>query len=290
MNLDTGNANADQIRYWNEVAGPRWIRFQRAIDAQIGSLGERAMDRLGVARGERAIDVGCGCGATTLELGRRVGPGGAVLGIDVSAGMIQRGREAAAREGLRQVVFENADAQTYRFERGAFDLVYSRFGVMFFSDPEAALANLRSALKPGGRLGFVCWQALSENPWVRVPLEAAARHVTLPPPAAPGAPGPFSLADPTRVRQILSASGFREISLEDVRGEVAVGGGADLDGAVEFLLEIGPTRAAVAEAPPEILERVRRAIREALEPFATPEGIRLGSAAWIVMAAAAGAG
>src|SRR5881628_2723223 len=161
------------------------------------------MERARIGAGERVIDIGCGCGDTTIALARRVGPAGLVLGIDVSAPMLARAADAAREAGVAHVRFEHADAQTHRFPAQAFDVLYSRFGVMFFSDPAAAFGNLRTALRPGGRLGFVCWQAVPENPWIAVPLEAAAQHMALPPPPAPGAPGPFSFADPERVRRIL---------------------------------------------------------------------------------------
>ncbi|HTD25827.1 MAG TPA: methyltransferase domain-containing protein, partial [Candidatus Elarobacter sp.] len=125
-------ANAEQTRYWNEAAGPKWVSFQKIIDAQIGPLGHRAMDRAGIAPGERVVDVGCGCGDTTITLGGRVGPQGLVVGIDISAPMLARAVEAARAAGVANVRFENADAQTHRFPPAAFDVVYSRFGVMFF--------------------------------------------------------------------------------------------------------------------------------------------------------------
>src|SRR5213593_3829523 len=127
--MSAPEANAEQIRYWNEAAGPKWVSFQKVIDAQIAPLGERAMERAGIAPGERVIDVGCGCGDTTIALGERVGPAGLVLGIDVSAPMLERAARAARAAGRANVRFENADAQTHRLPAGAFDGVYSRFGV-----------------------------------------------------------------------------------------------------------------------------------------------------------------
>ena len=280
-------ANAEQIRYWNEAAGPKWVALHKVIDAQIAPLGERAMDRAGIAPGERVIDVGCGCGDTTIALARRVGPAGLVLGIDISAPMLERAAETARAEGLANVRFENADAQTHRLPPGAFDVVYSRFGIMFFADPVAAFANLRAALRPGGRLAFVCWQALRENPWLFLALQAAAQHLTLPPPPAPDAPGPFSLADPERVRDIVARAGFERIALEDLRTALTLGGGGTLDQAVRFLTEgVGPVSSILREADPALRPTVAAAVRAAIAPFHTPEGVRLSSAAWIVTALA----
>src|SRR2546425_11062457 len=218
-------ANAEQIRYWNEAAGPKWVVFQKVIDAQIAPLGERAMDRAGIAPGERVIDVGCGCGGTTIALGGRVGPAGLVFGIDISAPMLERAAETARAAGLTNVRFENADAQTHRLSPGAFDIVYSRFGVMFFADPVAAFANLRAALRSGGRLAFVCWQALRQNPWLFLPLQAAAQHLTLPPPPAPHPPGPFAFADPERAPGILARAGVDDIVLDERPATLTLGAG-----------------------------------------------------------------
>jgi SAM-dependent methyltransferase len=275
-----GGPNADQIAYWNEQAGPKWVAAEALLDAQIGSLGLRAMDRIGVSPGERVLDVGCGCGHSTLQLADRVGSGGSVTGIDVSRVMLERARLRAA--GRANVHFFNVDAQTASLPAGSFDLVFSRFGVMFFADPEAAFANLRSGLDPGGRLGFVCWQELGRNPWMRVPLAAAAAHVPLPPPPAPEAPGPFSFADTDRVRGILHGAGFGEVEFEPLEGALLIAGGGDLDRTVEFLLQLGPVGALLREAGEGARDAVSGAIREVLGDFATPEGVRMDAAAWLV--------
>jgi SAM-dependent methyltransferase len=278
--------NAEQIKYWNEVSGAKWVALQPVIDEQIRPLGLLAMDRAGLRPGERVLDVGCGCGETTIELARRVAPGGQVTGIDISAPMLERARASAAAAGSA-ARFEIADAQTHAFAPDSADVLFSRFGVMFFADPTAAFANLRRALTPTGRLAFVCWQALPENAWMAVPMLAALQH--LPPPAmpAPDAPGPFAFADPARVRRILEGAGFRDVQLEDVREMLTVGGGAGPEETAEFMLQMGPTAAALREAPdPTLKPRVLAAVRAALLPYATPQGIRMASACWVVTAAA----
>ncbi len=280
--LEPTGPNAEQIRYWNEGAGPRWVAQQAFLDAQIAPLGHAAMDRAALAAGERVLDVGCGCGQTALDLAERVGPGGQVLGVDLSTQMLARARERAA--GLPHVRFENADAQTHAFDREHFDCAFSRFGVMFFADPEAAFANLLRALRGGGRLVFVCWQELRKNPWMLVPLGAAAQHVELPKPPEPGAPGPFAFADPARVRGILEAAGFEDVAFDSLERELAVGGAVDLETTVDFLSQLGPAAAALVNATPEQRARARDAMCEALRPYQTEGGVRLSSASWIVSA------
>jgi SAM-dependent methyltransferase len=284
MTLSAAGPNADQIAYWNAQTGERWVAQQELLDAQIEPLGIAVMERASVAPGERVLDVGCGCGQSSLQLAERVAPSGTVVGIDVSAVMLARARERAALLGewASRVRFENADAQTAAL--APCDLVFSRFGVMFFADPPAAFANLRRALAPRGRLAFVCWQGPERNEWVRVPLLAAAQHLPLPRPA-PGAPGPFALADPERTRAILAQAGFREIAVEPHERELAIARGS-LDEAAGFLTQIGPLSRALREVNPsaELREAVTQSVREALAPYAGPQGLRMGSASWIVIA------
>lgn len=287
--LEATGPNAEQVRYWNETAAPKWVEYQEVLDTQLQALGRLTMDRARITAGEHVLDVGCGCGATTRALAALVGPKGIAHGVDVSAPMLARADALAREAGLANVRFTNADAQTHRFEPAGADVLFSRFGVMFFVDPPAAFRNLRTALRAGGRVAFVCWQPLAENPWLLVPLGAAAQHIQLPPPPAPGAPGPFGFADPDRVRGILAAAGFDSIGFESVRETLNIAGG-ELDAAVRFLLEgVGPTSAALREADPAVRPRVYAAVREALAPFVTPAGLRMPSAAWIVTARAPGA-
>jgi len=280
--MNAEGPNAEQIVYWNETAGPKWVALQDVLDQQIRPLGEAAMERVGSADGERVLDVGCGTGETTVELAHRVGPGGAVTGIDLSAPMLARARQRAT--GIGNVTFRAADAQTTLLEAAHFDVCFSRFGVMFFIDPVAAFANLRSALQPGGRLGFVCWQALPKNPWMQVPLAAAARHITLPPPPEPGTPGPFSLADAERVCGILERAGFSDLGFDDHRATLTIGGGKGLDEVVDILLTgVGPTSAAMRQADRAVRATVAAAVREALAPYhSTGAGLRMDGACWLV--------
>ena len=277
--------NAEQIRYWNDVSGPKWVALQEKLSSHLRPFGARALERAALTPGDRVIDVGCGCGETTIEIARRVGPRGAVTGIDVSTVMLAQAVEAVRAAGLDNVALENVDAQTAALPDGAFDVLFSRFGLMFFIDPEAAFANLRRALRPGARLAFVCWRALAENAWMRVPGEAVAQHVELQRPL-PGAPGPFAFADPGRLRALLEGASFGDVALEAVDEPALIGGGGTLDEAVEFLLQIGPAAMALREASAEKQAAATLAIREALVPYQTSDGVRMDAAVWIVTASA----
>jgi SAM-dependent methyltransferase len=281
-----GGPNDEQVAYWNDKAGPTWAAEQRLIDAQIRPLGEVAIERAGLAAGESVLDVGCGCGDTTLELARRVAPGGSVLGVDISAPMLEQARRNAAAANLA-ATFMQADAQTHHFEPASFDLVFSRFGVMFFADPAAAFANLRRALRPNGRLAFVCWQAINENPWMFLPMGAALQYIAAPPLPAPGAPGPFAFADPQDVRRILETAGFADIALAPLHQKLLIGGGQDVAATADFMLKMGPAAFALREAAdPGIVPRVAAAVREAIAPYQTADGVRMDSACWVVTARA----
>ena len=279
--LEAIGPNAEQIQYWNDLAGSKWVAYQGLLDAQIRPLGLLAMERAAISPGERVLDVGCGCGDTTLEIARRVGPTGSVVGADISTVMLERARQMAHGAGIAHVRFENVDAQTHHFAPGSIDLVFSRFGIMFFIDPRAALANLCSALRPGGRLAFVCWQGLQHNPWMLVPLGAALQHLPAVTPPAPDAPGPFAFADDARVRAILSGAGFTGLRFEGVTKTMTIGGGS-LDQAVDFLLQMGPTGRLLRESGAEVRSAVAQAVRAAVEPYATPDGVRMEGAVWIV--------
>jgi SAM-dependent methyltransferase len=274
--------NADQIAFWNGPTGRRWVEHQERQDALLLPILEAALARAGLREGERVVDVGCGCGGSTLELGRRVGPRGRVLGLDVSAPMLARAAERAT-VGL-PVAFVEADATVYPLPRGGFDLLFSRFGVMFFAEPARAFANLRAGLRPGGRLVFVCFRTPRENPWMMAPLEAAHAHVPKLPQAAPDEPGPFAFADPARLRGILGQAGFAAVDLAplDLPLDLAAGGG--LEAAVEATLTIGPVARALEGHPPETRKAVTASIRRTLAPHQRGKAVPLPSATWLVSA------
>jgi ubiquinone/menaquinone biosynthesis C-methylase UbiE len=282
--VSESRSNAEQIEHWNAIAGPKWVAMQEQLDRQLEPYGRRALEAASPSNGETALDIGCGCGASTLALARAVGPTGSVLGVDISAGMLSRAREVAAARGIGNVSFELTDAQTHPFSRNAFKLAYSRFGIMFFEKPVAAFRNIARALAPRGRIAFVCWQSITKNPWMSLPMMAAMHHVRLEMPSAPDAPGPFAFADRDRVHRILSDAGFRNVDIGEFATDMSVGGGAALDGALDFILRISPVSRSLAEADPQAQRAAIDAIRAAIAPFEKNGVVGMPSAAWIVTA------
>ena len=273
--------NAQQVEYWNSPVAQTWVRLQTRLDQLFHPLTQVALEHAAPQPGERAIDVGCGCGATVLELARRVGPGGHVLGVDISEPMLDLARRRAAEAGHTQATLVRADMSTYAFSPHECDLAFSRFGVMFFADPVAAFANLRAALKPGGRLVFACFRPLAENRWVLEPL-TAVQHL-LPPSPAPGPeePGQFAFADPDRVRRILTAAGFHDVTLTGHDPDMKLG---DAKQAADMSSQIGPIARALMGAPESLRTAVLEALATAYRRFDGPDGVTLPGANWIVAA------
>jgi SAM-dependent methyltransferase len=278
--------NAEMIEFWNGEGGQRWVRFQDILDTSLLPFGHRAMTASAVKAGERVIDVGCGCGDTSFELARRVGSDGGVLGVDASDPILNRAMSRMSLAEATSVKFERGDAQIHRFEGASFDLIFSRFGVMFFENPVAAFSNLQSALKPGGRLAFVCWQPARENSWVSLPVGVAAVHVPPPTPPGPEEPGPFSFGDPERVRKILADAGFIGSEIKSYDTPFNIGNSGGIDEAVEFFMQIGPTARMIAEADADEATRSRIAddLRSSLKPHDTGQGLVMNAKAWVVTA------
>ena len=274
--------NADQIAYWNGPGGQHWTDRQQTQDILLAPVSDILIDRAKAKAGERIVDVGCGCGATTIAFAQKVGPAGHVFGIDISAPMLARARQIAPA-GI-PVDFALADATVYPFVSGSFDLVVSRFGVMFFAKPAISFANMRTALRPSGRLTFACWRQPRDNPWLMAPLQAVYKHVPKLPQLGPEDPGPFSFASEQRVIRILSEAGFSGIEMEPCNLSLDVAVGRGLDAAVETALEIGPASRALEGQPPEVRAVAANSIREALAPFASGNAVPLAASIWIVTA------
>jgi SAM-dependent methyltransferase len=278
--------NAAQIAYWNDRAAITWTAFQERLDALFEPLTNIALDAAAPSKGERAIDIGCGCGATTLALADRVGPTGRVLGLDVSQPMAGRARQRIAAAGLANATVVVSDAASHDFQQPGADLLFSRFGVMFFADPVAAFANLHGAIRPGGRLLCVAWRPLAENPWFVVPLEAARPLVQPQPSTDPNAPGPFALANPDRTLGILTGAGWRDATL--TRHEVPMGFAAagEIEQAADFATRVGALARILADENAETQVRVRQAVAKALQDYDGPAGISLTGSIWLISARA----
>lgn len=274
--------NADQIAYWNGPGGQRWSDRQAAQDLLLAPVLDILISRIAAKPGDRILDVGCGCGGLSVALAGQVAPDGSVLGVDISAPMLTRAREAAP-SGL-PVAFALADATVYPFEPASFDCLASRFGVMFFADPTASFTNLHRALKPGGRLVFACWREPKQNPWMMAPLQAVYRHVPKLPPQQPDDPGPFAFASDERVTRILTAAGFGEVALEprELSLDIAIGRG--LDAAVQSAFEIGPASRALEGHPQETRDAARQSVREVLASYQRGDRVALPGAIWLVTA------
>jgi SAM-dependent methyltransferase len=283
MEAPTGHEkNADQIAYWNGPGGQRWANRQQTQDVLLQPVADILIDRAQIKAGEHVIDVGCGSGAISIAAAERAGTTGRVLGIDVSGPMLTRARQIAP-PGL-PVDFVLADATAYPFEPASFDLLVSRFGVMFFAEPAHSFANLRRALKPTGRLAFACWREPRENPFFMAPLQAVYKHVPKLPQLGPEDPGPFSFASEQRVTRILGEAGFSGVAMEpcNLALDPAIGRGLDI--AVQSALEIGPAARALAEQPPEVVAAAAKSIRETLAPYVNGLTVPLGASIWIVTA------
>jgi SAM-dependent methyltransferase len=280
---DASILHAQQLAYWNGPAVTRWITKQENMDAALAPVADAAIALAAVRPGERVLDIGCGSGATSIALARLVGPTGHVTGLDVSDPMIELARKRSV--GMGNLDWVLADAAAHDFPPRSADLLFSRFGVMFFGEPVAAFANLRRALRPGGRLVFACWRPLDENPWMLLPLQVVQPLVPPVPRPEPNEPGPFAFGDAERVTHILTAAGFA--SPRYVRFEFAMVLGTSLDDAAEQTTSMGAAGRALQGQPEAIMEVARTAVRAALVPHLESGRVALPGAVWLVESLAA---
>jgi len=274
--------NEEQRTRWNGIEGEYWTSHYDRLDRTLSPVTTPLLAFAAPRPGSTVIDVGCGCGATTIEIVRAVGSAGKVIGLDISEPMLTLARQRLAE-------FSNAtcrlgDASELPLDDLRADLLVSRFGVMFFGDPIAAFANLRTGLAPAGRLRFACWRPIEENPWLQIPLHAVHRHAPRLPQPEPEEPGPFAFADTTRVTRILTAAGFTVPSFTPLDIQVDLAAGGTLDDAVRRSSEMGPAKRALEDQPDDIRAAALDSIRRALTRFATPGGVSLPGAVWLVAA------
>ncbi len=295
----TAPGNIDQVEYWNGDVGRQWTASQERLDRAFRPFTAALIERAAPRRGERVVDVGCGCGELSLALAGLLGDEGRILAVDVSRPMLDRARSRteaaggkqagqAAPAGQAEIEWQQADAAVAPFAASGFDLLVSRFGVMFFGEPVGAFRNLRRALRPGGRLAMLCWRPMPENAWVAVPRAAMLPAVPAPAAMPPDAPGPFAFADAARVGAILAQAGFAEIASVAVDAPLEIsGGGADqaaLETAVQFVAEVGPASGLLRDIDAATRERAVDAVREALRERAGGGRLSLDAACWIYTA------
>jgi SAM-dependent methyltransferase len=277
---DPEQINADQLAFWNGPGGHTWVARQAHTDVTLAPMTEALLAFAAPRAGERVLDVGCGCGATTLEFARAVGPAGHVTALDISAPMLAEGEARAEAVGITNVNWLQADAATAELDE--FDLLTSAFGLMFFGDPVGAFAHMRRAAAPGGRMAFVCWRPLVENPWIEVPMNAVSRHLPPRPKPIPHAPGMFAFADPQRASDVLTAAGWAPPRLEKLDLDLDIAAGRGLDEAVVQSTQIGAVNSWLRNQPQEIVSASIASIREALAPLLDGTSVRLPGAMWLV--------
>ena len=275
-------ANQEQREFWSDIKGDLWVTLQPRIDTMLATFGDKALDTLNPQSGERILEIGCGTGTTTLALGGRVGTSGEILAADLSRPMLNKAIERANVSAEHPITFVEADAQVHSFPTATFDAVYSRFGVMFFDDPIAAFRNIRKAVRPGGRMAYVCWADRKANPWIRIPAGAAKTCLDLPAPPPDDAPGQFSMENEGRVQQILHDAGWSDIGLERFTVEGSIG--SDAADAASFITKMGPMSEPFALADPDTQHKTLQVIEEALMPYSNDSGVTLGFSTWIVSA------
>lgn len=273
-------ANIEQFEAWNGDSGRRWVDDSSHREKVLGPFADLLLDRARPRPGERVLDVGCGCGPTTRAAAGAVGPTGRVVGLDLSAPMLDQGRSDASAEGLANVEFVQGDAQTHDLGE-TFDLVISRFGTMFFGDPVAAFTNLARHVGVDGRLCMLTWQPLATNPWMTVPL-AALEGFGAPPEIDASLPGMFGLSETQRIGTVMAEAGWARVEVEPVL--VAMELGVDAAGAAQYLAQTGVARVVMEALDPDRREAALAALADAMEPRAGPGGVSLDGAVWVTTA------
>ncbi|MBZ9673259.1 class I SAM-dependent methyltransferase [Mesorhizobium sp. B3-2-1] len=274
--------NTRQAALWNDVSGKAWVEMQPILDEILAPLERLVVDAGYPGEGGNVLDIGCGAGATTLTMARRVGNDGNCVGLDISRPLVALATERARVEGAANASFEVGDAQAHAFEPGRFDAVVSRFGVMFFDDPVAAFSNIRQAARRGGKLAFVAWRSPVENDFMTTAARAAEPFLPPAPAPDPDAPGQFALADGAKVKRILEASGWSSIEVEQANVLCRIAEG-DL---MTFATRLGPVAATLREVDRATAEKITTVLPAAYAPFVKDGEARFNAACWLVTALA----
>jgi SAM-dependent methyltransferase len=277
--------NADMLSFWNGQGGRIWVERQEHTDVTLAPVTDALLSFAAPRAGERVLDIGCGCGAPTLEFARAVGVSGSVVGMDISGPMLGEGAQRAKAAGLANVDWRQADPATAALDE--YDLLISAFGVMFFGDRGAAFANMRRAAAPNARMALVSWRSLAENPWMEVPMNAVAPHLPPRPKPVPNAPGMFAFADPGHVTEVLTKSGWTPPRVEKLDLDLDIAAGRGLEEAVVQSIQIGAVNSWLRNQPAEIVSAAIASIREALKPHLDGASVCLSGAAWLISSAPA---
>jgi SAM-dependent methyltransferase len=272
--------NTDMLAFWNGLGGHIWVERQAHTDTTLAYVTEALLDFAAPVVGERVLDVGCGCGAPSLEFARAVGPSGSVVAMDISGPMLAEGDARAKAAGVANVEWRQDDPATATL--GEYDLLTSTFGNMFFGNPVGAFANMRRAASPGARMVFVCWRSLAENPWMEVPMTAVARHLPPRPKSVPHAPGMFAFTDPERVSEVLTKSGWATPRIERLDTDLDIAAGRGLDEAVIQSTQIGAVNSWLRNQSEEVVLAATASLREVLKPYLDNASVRLPGAMWLV--------
>jgi SAM-dependent methyltransferase len=277
----THQTNEDQAKLWNGPSGAAWIDAQQVLDQMFLPIEELLAEAVSSAAAGRVLDVGCGTGSTTLAIARRLGAAGRSVGVDISEPMIALARTRAERDRV-PASFISADAQTHDFEPASFDMIVSRFGVMFFDDSVRAFANLRRAAADGAVLQCIVWRSAAENPFMTTAENAAAPLLPALPPRQPNAPGQFAFADARRVQPILEESGWPKIDIQPL-DIVCTLPATELS---RYVTRLGPVGMALREADEQTRERIASTVRAAFDPYVHGNEVRFTAACWRVSARA----
>jgi len=275
--------NAKQKDFWSGKGGDYWVEKQSEMDIMLNPLGEKALAKLDLKSNSDVLDIGCGCGATTLEIAKKVSEG-TVTGLDISVPMLDKAESEASIQGIANVDFKVVDVQVDQLASEKYDYVYSRFGVMFFDDPYEAFKNIFSSIKEGGELSFVCWQDPSLNPWQSLSVQVIRGYLDMPSPP-PRSPGPFAFHEKDYVKEILEKSGFSNISFDDNQEDITMFSGKSLQEASEDYLAINPVvTEMLKDSPDDLKAEIVESLKEAFSEFHKGDGLVFPSATWVVSA------
>ncbi|MCH2272558.1 MAG: class I SAM-dependent methyltransferase [SAR86 cluster bacterium] len=276
--------NKNQKDFWSGKGGDIWVERQNAMDTMLSPLGEAALNKLNFNEEENVLDIGCGCGHTTLNIAKRIGPSGNVTGLDISEPMLKRAKESAVEMSITNTSFKCVDVQTEDLGDQIYSAAFSRFGVMFFEDSIAAFKNINKSLISGGYLSFVCWQSPAVNPWQSLFIQEVKKFLDLPSPP-PRSPGPFAFMESEYVSSILEESKFQDITIEGHEAEVNMFSGRSLSDSVKDYISINPvvTQMLKESSENQIAEIVNSGI-EAFSPYYSEKGLIFPSATWLVTA------